>query len=574
MYLLGLNAYHGDSSACIFKDDVLIAAIEEERLRRIKHWAGLPTEAIKFCLDQAGISLDQVDHITISRDPKAKILHKLFHVAKNLKTLTQIGSRVNNTLKVNNILDEIYLKLGSEVEQYRTELKFVEHHRSHLASSYYASSYAEAALLSIDGMGDFTSCMKGFGKKNRIKVFDSISYPHSLGFFYTAMTQYLGFAHYGDEYKVMGLSSYGTPSYTNELWNLIDRRKGGKFKLNSKYFDHFKNGVAMAWNDGAPTVGRLFTENLTSLLGPERQPGEEIKQYHMDLAASIQSVTEAVIFDLATDVYNKTKSENLCLSGGVAQNSVANGKITENTPFKNLYVPPAGHDAGTSVGSCLYFYHNHLNQPVTKQQDWAYTGAGYTNIQIKQLLESKSVDYFQLEMTKLYDLVTDCIANGGVVGWFQGRAEFGPRALGNRSILADPRRTDAKDILNSKIKRRESFRPFAPSVLKEMTQDFFEKVDDVPYMEKVYKIREEKRHLIPAVTHVDGTGRLQTVDSAYAPKYHSLISKFNNKTGIPILLNTSFNENEPIVNAPEEALDCFMRTKMDMLVMEDLIIQR
>lgn len=574
LYLLGLNAYHGDSSACIFKDGKLVAAIEEERIRRVKHWAGLPIESIKYCLDEAGISIDQVEYITISKDPKANIFKKGMYALSNLSKLHQWKNRVQNNLSINQIVDEICDQLGSAKTSKVPTLKLIEHHRSHMASSYYASPFEETALLSVDGMGDFTSCMMGVGKKGKIKVLDEINYPHSLGFFYSAMTQFLGFYSYGDEYKVMGLSSYGTPRYADQLRKVIKITRGGKFKLNSKFFEHFKSGVKMTWQDGMPTMGKMYAHELTQFLGPSRTGDQPINQYHMDMAASIQAVTEEVVLVMAEELYKKTKIPNICLSGGVAQNSVANGKIIAGTSFEKLYVPPAGHDAGTAIGSCLYFMNHELGLRTDPDQDWAFTGPKFTQGEIECVLQAKSIGYDVYSDPKLYDVVSDCLIDGGVVGWFQGRSEFGPRALGGRSIIVDPRREDAKELLNVKIKRRESFRPFAPSILKERVKDFFEYEVEVPYMEKVHKIREEKRHLIPAVTHVDGTGRLQTVEPTYCKRYHELISAFDRKTNIPILLNTSFNENEPIVNSLEDALNCFLRTEMDMLVLENVVVKR
>ncbi|MEM7102362.1 MAG: carbamoyltransferase C-terminal domain-containing protein [Bacteroidota bacterium] len=574
MYILGINAYHGDSSACIYKNGELIAATEEERIRRVKHWAGLPTEAIKFCLEEAGISLKDVDYITISRDPFAKIEKKILHSLKKLVSVTAIADRAKNSMKIRSLKDDIASALGHNGERLKAKVKFIEHHRSHMASSFFASPFEESAILSVDGFGDFTSTMRGIGKGNQIKVIDSVTYPHSLGVFYTTFTQYLGFPKYGDEYKVMGLSPYGKPSMVDKVRDVIRLKKNGLFELNEKYFRHFKEGVAMSWEGGGPSVESLYSDYLVKKFGPVRPKENKLTEFHMDLAASVQRVCEEVIFHMAEDLQKKTGLPNLCITGGVAQNSVANGKLVLNTSFDKLFVPPAGHDGGTSVGSALFFYHHKAGQPRRKFRHYAYTGIQFTNDEIEAYLKGRNIQYEKFDDEKLYDLVSDCLMNAGVVGWFQGRAEFGPRALGNRSIIVDPTRKDAKQLLNEKIKKRESFRPFAPSILKEFTGDYFEQIDDVPYMEKVFKIKEDMRAKIPAVTHVDGTGRLQTVDKTDAPRYHSLISKFHEKSGVPILLNTSFNENEPIVNTPEHALECYLRTKMDMLVMENIVVRR
>jgi carbamoyltransferase len=573
MYILGINAYHGDSSACLFKDDELIAATEEERIRREKHWAGLPSEAIKFVLGEAGISLKEVDYISVSRNPWAKVHIKAWYALGKLLTLKSVGSRVKNSLKINSLKADICNALGVPASEVKAKVAFVEHHRSHLACGFFPSPFEEAAILSLDGMGDFTSTMRAVGKGNDIQVLDSVSYPHSIGIFYTTFTQWLGFPHYGDEYKVMGLSPYGKPAYLDKVKRALELTPDGLFRLNPAFFKHFKEGVQLGWENGCPSVSSLFSDAFIEEFGPARQSSEPITDFHRDMAASVQEWTEQVIFSLATDLHKKTGLDNLVITGGVGQNSVANGKIVRHTPFKHLYVPPAAHDAGTSIGSALYLRNQQLKLK-RRTAHYAYTGVHFTNDQIKSFLESRNIDARFVPDEQLMPMVADCLSNGGVVGWFQGRAEFGPRALGNRSILADPTRQDAKEILNLKIKRRESFRPFAPSILKEFVDDYFLQQDVVPYMEKVFDIRPEKHASIPAVTHVNGTGRLQTVDQDIAPRYHKLIKTFYEKSGVPILLNTSFNENEPIVNNPEHALDCYLRTKMDMLVLENYVIKR
>jgi len=574
MYILGINAYHGDSSACIYQDGQLIAATEEERFRRIKHWAGFPSQAIDFCLKEAGITIQDVDYIAISRDPKANFQKKVYTAIKNKLSIRNILSRVKNLKKAASMEDEFITHFNLEKGSLKAQIINVEHHRSHLASAFFASSFDNAALLSIDGMGDFTSTMTGTGNRNGISVMDTVSYPHSVGIFYTTFTQWLGFPHYGDEYKVMGLAPYGKPVYTEKLKNVLLFSDNGLFELNLSYFNHPKKGVNMVWEGGIPAIDSLFSDKLIAEFGPVRQPDEPLNEYHFNMAASVQRVTEELIFHLLNSLHQKTGSDAVCIAGGVAQNSVANGKIIQHTPFKKLYIPPAGHDAGTAIGAALWVYNQMLKQPRTAPMQHGYFGSRFTNDEIEAILKEKNIHYQKLDDNELYNKVSNCLIDGGVVGWFQGRAEFGPRALGHRSILADPRRSDAKEILNSKIKRRESFRPFAPSILKSHTADYFEQVDDVPFMEKVFIIKEEKRKDIPAVTHVDGTGRLQTVDQQIEPRYYNLIAAFYEKTGIPILLNTSFNENEPIVNSPQEALDCFLRTKMDMLVMENIVLTR
>ncbi len=574
MYILGLNAFHGDSSACILKNGEVIVALEEERIRRIKHWAGFPIEAIKYCLKDAGISIKDVDYIAISRDPSANVLHKIKHTLKNKVSVGAIFDRYLNSKKVKSIKSILAEEFNIEANEIKAKIHNIEHHRSHLGSSFFASPFEKSALLSIDGFGDFTSTMTAIGNGNKIEIIDSVLFPHSVGIFYTSFTQYLGFPKYGDEYKVMGLAPYGKPIYIDKLKDVIQFTDDGFFKLNLKYFKHHKDGVKMSWESGEPDIQSIFSDYMIEKFGPVRNREDELTQYHKDIAASVQKITEELIFHILNNLHKKAGIENLCIAGGVAQNSVANGKILKNTPFKNVYIPPAGHDAGTSIGSALFLYNQILNEKRVSPTYSGSMGSCFTDNEIEKYLIEKKIPFKKYSDAELYDKVTDCIINSGVVGWFQGRSEFGPRALGHRSILADPRRYDAKEILNLKIKRRESFRPFAPSILKEYTKDYFEDADNVPFMEKVYLIKESMRNKIPAVTHVDGTGRLQTVDKLVEPRYHELISKFYEKTGVPILLNTSFNENEPIVNSPENALDCFLRTKMDMIVLENYVVAR
>lgn len=575
MYILGINAYHGDSSAALYKDGQLIAATEEERFRRIKHWAGLPTEAIRFCLVEAGITLADVHHICVSRNPMAKISQKAWYALSSGVKLSNLKNRVSNTLNIKSLKQDLCSVLGVPESNVKARIEFIEHHRCHIASAFHVSPFEESAILSVDGMGDFTSTMRATGRGSTIKVIDSVSYPHSLGMLYTAFTQFLGFPHYGDEYKLMGLAPYGTPLYADRILGTIVRKtRNGLFTLNKQYFRHFTEGVSMSWDNGSPEIGTLYSEQFISDFGPARSREDALTQFHKDLAASVQQVTEDLIFTMAEDLRKKTGMESLCVTGGVAQNSVANGKIIANTGFEKLFVPPAGHDAGTAAGAALYFWHHERRQPRPAFLPQPYTGIRFDNAAIETELRTRGLTYQYLDDSEIYDRVTDTLIHEGVVGWFQGRAEFGPRALGNRSIIADPRRADAKALLNAKIKKRESFRPFAPSILKEYVGEYFETVDDVPFMEKVFQIKPEKHSVIPAVTHVNGSGRLQTVSHDVNPRYYALIKRFYDKTGVPILLNTSFNENEPIVNSPQEALECFLRTKMDMLVMENCVITR
>jgi len=574
MYILGINAFHADSSAAIFRDGILIAATEEERFTRVKHWAGFPQNAIRFCLKEAGITLDHVDAIAIGRDPRAKFLRKLNYVRKNPSLIMGAFGRLRNSVEVSS-LEKLFSQVDASVDpaSVKSKLQNIEHHRSHLASAFYASPFRESAILSIDGSGDFTTTMIATGTDTKIEVIDSVDFPVSLGLFYTSFTQFLGFPHYGDEYKVMGLAPYGKPLYADKVRKLIRFLPNGLFSWDERYFVP-PTKAGFEYVENIPSVGNLYSDHFIEVFGPARPKGEELTQYHRDLASSVQLVTEEVIFYLLRSLRERTGMKNVCIAGGVAQNSVANGKIIANTGFEDLYIPSAGHDAGIAMGAAQYYYHHVLGKERAPSIRTAYTGVKFTNEEIESILKARGLKYLRLNDDELYNLVTDKLIEPGVVGWFSGRAEFGPRALGGRSIIADPRNPQAKDLLNLKIKRRESFRPFAPSILKEYVGDYFTKTDDVPFMEKVFPIREEKRQEIPAVTHVDGTGRLQTVDKETSPRYYALIDRFRQKTGVPILLNTSFNENEPIVNSPDEAIECFLRTKMDMLVLENIVVER
>ena len=575
MNIIGINAFHADASAAIFVDGKMIAAIEEERFRRVKHWAGFPELAIQFCLKEAGIGIEEVDYFAIGRNTNVKLFKKLLYVAKNpFGNIGAIKERLTNRKKVSSIEGHLSQMTGLTADTFAGKVINVEHHRSHLASAFFPSPFKEAACLSIDGSGDFSTAMTAIGKDNKIEVLQSVDFPHSIGLCYTAFTQLLGFPHYGDEYKVMGMAPYGSPTFMDKLHDVVKLTDDGLFKLNLKYFRSATSGIIDYGEDFIPVVAPMYSDYMIEKFGQPRKKDEPLTQAHKDLAASVQRMTEQVLFHMLNHLHKKTGLDSVCIAGGVAQNSVANGKITRNTPFKNVYIPSAGHDAGISMGAGMYTHHQLLNLPRIEPIFSAYTGSHFSNAEIKEILIAKNINFTFVEDAALYDQVSDCMINGGVVGWMSGRAEFGPRALGGRSILADPRRLDAKELLNSKIKRRESFRPFAPSILKEYVSEFFELDEPVPFMEKVFPIKKEKQQLIPAVTHVDGTGRLQTVDKEIAPRYYQLIDTFRKKTGIPILLNTSFNENEPIVNTPEEALNCFLRTNMDMLVLENYIITK
>jgi carbamoyltransferase len=577
MYILGLNVYHGDSSACLLENGKIICAFEEERFTRQKHWAGFPKNAIQACLDECSINFTDINFITVSRDPKFNFGKKVKYLLSRPLSILNFANRIKNRSLVNDLSSDFVKNFYLEKEFVESKLKFVEHHSSHLASAFFASPFEKSALLSIDAFGDFSSTVIAIGEGNKITRLGEVNFPHSLGQFYTAFTQFLGFQHYGDEYKVMGLAPYGSPVYMKEMEEILKFSNNDLelFKLNLNYFIHHTKGVQTKIHENNdPTPSIIFSKNFEKLFGPGRKPGEELTQKHFDLASSVQRHCENTIFHILNILHPICQTDNLCIAGGVAQNSVANGKITRNTKFKNIYIPPAGHDAGTSIGSALYFYNQELSKARSEPMYNPFLGTFSSNERIKELLSDRNIKYEYLDDNELCKKVAKLLVDGNVVGWFQGKAEFGPRALGGRSIIVDPRRKDAKDLLNAKIKRRESFRPFAPSILKEFVNEYFEIDDSVPFMEKVFPIRPEKHSLIPAVTHVDGTGRLQTVDKIHSSKYYQLINEFYKLSGVPILLNTSFNENEPIVNIPEQALDCYLRTSMDVLVLENCLITR
>lgn len=572
MHILGINAYHGGASACIIRDGVLVAAAEEERFRRIKYWAGFPSEAISYCLAAAGISAADLDHVGISRDPSAKLLNKALFALARRPSLNLVRDRLSNAAKVRDPKAALCEALELDPATLKAQFHSVEHHRAHMASAFFVSPHRDAAILSVDGMGDFSSTMWGVGRDNKIEVHGSVTFPHSLGIFYTALSQWLGFPKYGDEGKVMGLAPYGQPRFMDQMRKIVRVARDGSFELDLDYFVHHAEGAAMTWEEGEPTIGTLFSPRLVALLGPPRQPRAELTERHHDVAASLQAMLEEAELALVQMLQRKTGLPALCMAGGVALNSAFNGKILPQTDFDDIYIQAAAGDAGTSLGAAYYIYHQILGQPRAFVQEHAYTGPAYSDDEIAAALTAQGLTAERLDEAELCRRAAALVAEGNVVGWFQGHMEWGPRALGNRSIIADPRRHDMKDILNARIKHREPFRPFAPSVLLEATGDYFEQRYPDPFMLKVYAVRPDKREAIPAVTHIDGTGRLQTVERSANPRYWALIKAFEQLTGIPVVLNTSFNENEPIVCRPREAIDCFLRTRMDALAIGSFLV--
>lgn len=572
MNILGINAYHGDASAALVVDGRLVAAVEEERFNRVKHSAGFPSEAIRACLKLAGLRAKEIDHVAIARDPRARLIHKAFYAVRAPRLAWDRIGALAKFASVKNVLCD---SLGIGPGELKAQFHRVEHHKAHLASSFLVSPFEEAALLSVDGLGDFASTMWGVGRDSQMTVMGAIAFPHSLGIYYTALTQYLGFWKYGDEYKVMGLAAYGEPEFKDELEKIVRLDGSGGFSLGLDYFVHHRTGPDMTWREGEPVIGRLYGDLLVRRLGGDRQPGRPVEKRHENIAASLQRRLEDAMFHLLNRLYGRTRVKNLCMAGGVAFNCVVNGQIFDRTPFEKVYIQPAPGDAGLAVGAAFYVWHQILGRPRSFVMDRADWGTESSDEEVRRLLQARRLGYEEIPSEELLCRKTaEQIAAGKVVGWFQGRMEWGPRALGNRSILVDPRRSDMKDILNSRIKRREPFRPFAPSVLEERVGDFFEKTHPSPFMLMTYKVKPEKRSLIPAPTHVDGTGRLQTVSRDASPRYWKLIKEFKTLTGVPVLLNTSFNENEPIVCTPEQAVDCFLRTKMDVLVLGNYSVEK
>ncbi|WP_017653937.1 carbamoyltransferase [Fortiea contorta] len=573
MYILGINAYHGDASACLIQNGQLVAAVEEERFNRIKHWAGFPAESIRYCLESAGIKAKDLEHVAISFNPKANLNRKLLFTLKQRPALTSLLDRFSKQGKSLSFKQQLAAVCDCESTDIHAIIHNLEHHTTHLASAFFVSPFADAAILSVDGMGDFVSTLTAAGKNNHLEYFSRTHYPHSIGYLYNAITLYLGFPAYGDEYKVMGLAPYGKPEYL-EAFRKIIYPQGDSFELNLDYFTHHQQGIAMKWDDGVPKVEPFHSEQLEKLLGSGREPNAEITIKHQNIAASLQAATEEIIFHILNRLSDRYPCDNLCLAGGVAMNSVANGKIIQKTPFKNIYIPVGAADNGTCIGAAFFVWQQILKQPRQFVLNHAYWGCEFSEDEYLLALKSHNLQPLHLEKEALLNQVVDAICAGKVIGWFQGKMEFAARALGNRSLLADPRRVNMRDIINLKIKFREKFRPFAPSILEERVDEYFENHTKVPFMEQVLKVRPEKRAQIPAVTHVDGTGRLQTVNRSTNPLYWELINTFAQRTGVPLLLNTSLNENEPIVRTPTEAIQCFLRTNMDVLVLGSYYVER
>jgi carbamoyltransferase len=576
-YILGLNTFHADSGAALLRDGELVAAVTEERLNRVKHFAGFPALSIREVLDIAGIGIEDVDHLGINKDSKANLMSKVWFAVTNFRRITKMArQRLEYRARAQAAPEMICEALKVSPDRMQARIHNVEHHLCHAASCFLVSGFDRAAIFSVDGFGDFASTLTALGQGNDIKVLDRVLFPHSLGIVYTMVCQFIGYNSYGDEGKVMGLAPYGQPKYEAFFDQLVQLKPNGRFELDLDYFLHHTEGVDYSFDEeGYPTVAPLFSPAMVKEFGQPRVRHSELTQRDMDLAASLQKSLEKAYFHILNHLHEQTRVEELCLAGGVALNSVANGQIFDKTPFRRIYTQPAASDDGTAVGVAYYIHHCILNQPRSYVMDHAYTGREYSDADIRAALEGvQGIKAEHVEDAQLFDRTAETIAKGEIVGWFQGKMEWGPRALGNRSIVAHPGLPNMKDILNSRIKHREWFRPFAPSILIERLGDYFEYTHPSPFMMLVYKTKPEVRESLCAVNHVDNTGRLQTVSRTQNPRYYALIEAFERKTGIPVVLNTSFNENEPIVCTPAEALACFLRTRMDLLVLGNWMVRR
>jgi carbamoyltransferase len=581
MLIVGLNAYHGDVAAAVLRDGALVAALEEERFCRVKHVGGFPVEAIRRGLQMANATPRDVDVWAIARGRRVHLVQKALFALTHRPGPALFGQYRNTAGKSGNIPQVIADTFSLPIADITPRVRYIEHHPAHLASAFRTSGMQDAACCAIDGFGDFVSVSVAHGRGGALEVIDRTYFPHSLGLLYLAITQHLGFKNYGDEYKVMGLAPYGEPAHVDAIRSLIDLKPGGGFALDLECFRHWTGEITMNWDAGEPTVPDVYTDRLIDRLGPARRADEPVAKRHEDIAASIQRVFEECAFHVLRGVHEKVGGDRLCLAGGCAMNSVANGKIRGNTPFKHVYIQPAAGDNGTALGAALEAWHQSGAGAVAPAMQHSYWGTEYDAAAIAEVIRTSGVveqgrcTWKAIEdESELCDQSAAAIADGNVVGWFQGRMEWGARALGNRSIVADPRRRDMRDIINQKIKFRERFRPFAPSILAEAVDDYFVGAVHDPFMIQVYPVRPDKREVIPAVTHVDGSGRLQSVSRDSNARYWALIRAFHNRTGVPVVLNTSFNENEPIVEHPRQALDCFLRTDMDVLVMGPHLLRK
>ncbi|HLZ41063.1 MAG TPA: carbamoyltransferase C-terminal domain-containing protein [Candidatus Sulfotelmatobacter sp.] len=572
MLILGLNMFHADASAAIIVDGEVRFAIAEERLNRHKHFGGFPALAVKACLDAVGAKISDVEHVAVGQDSDANLARKVqYALANPAKILNFIRLRQRKEA-MRNVRSLLATALDADATQFRFQEHRLEHHIAHIASAYYCSPWEKAAGFSYDGSGDFVSTMMARCEGNQVDVLQRVFLPHSLGSLYTMICEFIGYAKYGDEGKVMGLAPYGTETYVREIDRIVAAKSGG-FQLDLSYFKPLGSNQGMqVLPDGTVQLARHFSHRMERLFGEPRKSHAEIAKRDMDLAFALQHRFEEIFFHLLNDLHQRVPHKDLVMAGGCALNSVANGKIFDRTPFQRNYIQPAAGDEGLAIGAALHTYHAVLKQPRRHVLENSYLGPEFSESRIQSALQNAGLEGHKLTREALLEETAEQIAAGNVVGWFQGRMEWGPRALGNRSIVAHPGLPNMKDVLNARIKHREWFRPFAPSILADYQHEYFEHDHPSPFMLHVYKIRPEKRKALWAVNHVDDTGRLQTVTREENPLYYDLISAFHRKTGIPVILNTSFNENEPIVCTPEEAIDCFQRTRMDVLAIGPFMV--
>jgi len=566
--ILGINAYHAEASAALIQDGRLIAAAEEERFSRIKHVAGFPAEAIRYCLQAGGVTPGQLSGIALSRNPAAHPAVKLKAALRRGLFSAGVRDRAAALARIRSLRETLAETLGVSASTLTAPIHFIEHHQAHIASSYYPSGWEEAVVLSLDGFGDGLSGLWGIGQGNRFRIDGGAPFPHSLGVLYTAITQFLGFHAWGDEYKVMGLAPYGDPSPFRPAFRELvreDIRSG--YRLAAVPFRHAEGGTSMSWAAGAPRLDLLFSKQMSERLGPPREPAAPLEKRHADIAAALQERLETVVLALLNRLAERHRIPRLCYAGGVALNCTLNGKIRGATPFRDIFIQPAAYDAGTALGAALWVAHHLKNQPRNFVMRHAAWGPGPEPAAMERALTEAKLPHRRLDPTALCRTAAEALAAGKIIGWFQGRMEFGPRALGHRSLLADPRDPGMKEKINERIKRRENFRPFAPSILAERLTDYFPQAHPDPFMLFTFEARADQAPKIPAVVHVNGTGRTQAVDQENEPLYWELLRAFEAKTGLPMLLNTSFNEQEPIVCRPEEAIACFRRNGVDALAL-------
>jgi carbamoyltransferase len=574
MLILGLNMFHADSSAAILRDGEVVFAVAEERLNRVKHFAGFPVLAIQACLQAVGATIADIDHVAVGQDSHANLANKIAYTAANpakIANLILFRQRKRRGRDVRSLVGKAF---DIDPKTMRFQEHHLEHHIAHIASAYYCSPWEKAAGFSYDGSGDFVSTMMARCEGGEIEILKRVFLPHSLGTFYTMICDFIGYSKYGDEGKVMGLAPYGKDTYCEHVSKMVELTNDS-FQLDLKYFQPFGSNQGMEIReDGTVCLSRHYSNQMVKHFGEPRPPETEISQRDMDLAFAMQHRFEEVCFHVLNELHGRVPVDNLVMAGGCALNSVANGKLFSKTPFRRTWIQPAAGDEGLAIGAALHTHHSVLQHPRKYEMKHAYLGPEFSDAQIEVALNTAGLRYRRMQRETLLDTVAEQIKIGNIVGWFQGRMEWGPRALGNRSILAHPGLPNMKDVLNARIKHREWFRPFAPSILVERQNEYFEHDHPSPFMLHVYKIRPEKRVELCAVNHVDDTGRLQTVSRDENPIYYDLIRTFGRTTGTPVLLNTSFNENEPIVCKPEEAIDCFKRTRMDVLAIGSYLVSK